>query len=216
VKKTKESIISKYKELLYSMLTQEYGMQGSNSVYATWIEKYNPIHKKEKKYPFVDEYIIQHELEPRYRQKIMARFTNHDQLFKDRIRIDRVRYYNLPEPLNHIDWRNSYDNIFVWEENKQKTARRGGSGSSGGREINSMFIYGLLQLNKAQPVPSYLFLYSNENKLHFIRKFDSLCVPAYDIGSNYDIDHLEAQKLKSGGIFFKWDGFDILRNIEIV
>ena len=171
--------------------------------------------KKEGKCADVDEYIIQQELEPRYRQKIMARFTNHVQLFKDRIRIDRERYYNLPEPLNHVDWRNPYDNIFIWEENGQKTARRGGSGSSGGRETNSKFIYGLLELSKAQPIPSYLFLYSNENKLHFIKKFDSLCVPTYDIGSNYDLEGSEAQKLKRRGMFFKWDGFDILRKIEI-
>lgn len=97
---------------------------------------------------FVDEYIVKHKFEPRYRAKILKRFKNHEKLFKERIRIDRDRYYNLPEHFNHVDWRNPCDNIFIWEENGKKAAMRGGGGSSGSREVNSKFIFGLLKLNK--------------------------------------------------------------------
>lgn len=137
-------------------------------------------------------------------------------MFQQRFHTERDRYYNLPEPLNRIDWRNPYDDIFIWTENGKRVARRGGSGSSGGREVNSMFIYGLLQINKTNPIPSYLFLYSDDNKLLFIRKFDSLCVPDYDIGSNYDLSVLEENKIKKGGLFLRWDSFDKVKNIQIV
>lgn len=130
VKKTKAPIGSKYRELLYDYFYKEFGREGENKIYGEWLDKYRPQHDKEKKYEFVDEYIVKHELEPRYKAKILKRFKNHDKLFKNRIRIDRDRLYKLPEPLSHIDWRNPYDNIFIWFENGKKVARRGGGGSS--------------------------------------------------------------------------------------
>lgn len=216
VRKTKLPIISKYRELLYDMFAKDYGEQESEKIYSEWLDKYRPLHKKERKYEMVDEYIIKREFEPRYRQKIIKRFKNHKQLFKERFRVDKDRYYNLPEPLNYIDWRTSYDNIFIWEENDKKVARRGGRGSSGSRENNSIFIFGLLELNKTQPVPSYLFLYSKENKLLFIKKFDSLCVPLYDIGANYHLERSEEERLKQGGVFLRWDGINEIKEIEIL
>lgn len=117
-------------------------------MYGLWLDTYRPIHEKERKYEFVDEYIVKHKFEPRYRAKILKRFKNHEKLFKEHIRIDRDRYYNLPEHFNHVDWRNPCDNIFIWEENGKKAAMRGGGGSSGSREVNSKFIFGLLKLNK--------------------------------------------------------------------
>jgi len=216
VKKTKVPIISQYKELLYDMFDKEYGRQESNAMYGEWLNKYRPLHEKEGKYEMVDEYIIKQELEPRYRQKILERFKNHEQLFKNRFRIDRNRYYNLPKPLNYIDWRTPYDNIFVWEENGQKLARRGGSGSSGARETNSIFIFGLLELGKIQPIPSYLFLYSEENKLLFVKKFNSLCLPGFDIGSNYDLEYSEQERLKQDGTFLYWDVLSEIREIKTV
>lgn len=214
VKKTKISIDSKYKELLYECFYREFGRDRENIVYGEWLEKYRPLHEKEKKYESVDEYIVKHELEPRYKAKILKRFKNHQKLFKDRISIEKKRLYNLPEPLNLIDWRNPYDNIFVWYEDGKKLARRGGGASSGSRETNSKFIYGFLELNKIKPVPSYLFLYSEENKLLFIKKFDNLCVPLLDIGENYHLDHLEEEKLKNNGTFLRWDRTDGIKEVE--
>ncbi len=214
VKKTKVPIISQYRELLYDMFNKEYGRQESNDIYREWLNKYRPLHEKEGKYEMVDEYIINQELEPRYKQKILERFKNHEQLFKNRFRIDRNRYYNLPKPLDYIDWRTPYDNIFVWEENGQKLARRGGSGSSGARETNSIFVFGLLKLNKTHPIPSYLFLYSEKNKLLFVKKFNSLCLPRFDIGSNYDLEYSEQERLKQSGTFLHWDVINEIKEIE--
>lgn len=211
--KTKTATGSKYRELLYDYFFQEYGEREGNEIYGKWLDRYRTLYKKTGEYESVDDYIIEREFEPRYKAKILKRFKNHGKLFKDRVRIDRERIYNLPEPLNYIDWRNPYDNIFVWEENGKKVAARGGSGSSGGRERNSKFIYGLLKLNKIKPVPSYLFLYSEDNTLLFINKFDSLCIPHFDIGSNYQIDRQAEEKLKQGGLFLDWNTFGKIRSI---
>lgn len=215
VKKTRIPIESKYRELLYDYFFQEFGRDRENIVYGEWLEKYRPQHEKERKYEFVDEYIVKHEFEPRYRAKILKRFKNQEKLFKERIKIERDRYYKLPEPLNRVDWRNPYDNIFVWEESGKKEARRGGSGSSGSREVNSKFIYGLLELNKIRRVPSYLFLYSEENTLLFIKRFESLCVPFHDLGSNYHLDSSEDEKLKQNGMFILWDVIGKIKEVRV-
>jgi len=206
VKKTKTAKVSEYRELLYDYFFKEYGENGGNELYGQWLKKYDSV----------DEHIVTHEFEPRYKQEILKRFKNHEQLFKERFRIDRDRYYRLPEPLNRIDWRNPYDNIFVWEENGKKVARRGGSGSSGARETNSIFIFGLLELNKIQPVPSYLFLYSKENKLLFVKRFNSLCVPVYDVGDNYNLEHSEEEKLEQSGTFLRWDMSGEIKEVSVL
>lgn len=205
VKKTKYPRESKYREELFRVFIEEYGNNPGNSLYAKWLDKYGRD----------DEKVIKHELESRYRQKILTRFKNHQRLFQPRFWIDRERYYHLPEPLNYVDWRTPYDNLFIWEENGQKVARRGGSGSSGARETNSVFGFGLMALNKIYPVPSYLFLYSSENQLFFIKRFSRLCLPEYTLGENYQqISYKEISLLKKGTRLFKWDSFDRANLIE--
>ena len=216
VKKTKLPMASKYHELLYDEFFKEYGETEGNRLYGEWLEKYRPIWQKEQKYEQLDEYILLNEFEPRYRQKILARFKNREALLKGRFRIERDRYYNLPEPLNYLDYRNPYDNIFVWQDNNMKVARRGGSGASGSRETNSKFIYGLLELNQKQQIPSYLFIYSDVNTLLFVKKFSSLCVPLYDIGSNYHLERGEVERLERNGIFLRWEEMNVVKKVETV
>lgn len=204
VQKMKVPIVSRYKEMLYDEFFKEYGQAEGNKLFSKWLKKYQPLWQKEQKYESVDDYIIVNEFESRYSHKILAKFKNRDALFKDRFETVKHRYYNLPEPLNYLDHRNYYDNIFVWQDDGQKVARRGGSGASGSRETNSMFILGLLELSQKQPVSSYLFIYSDENKLLFVKKFDHLCVPVYDIGSNYWLENREVEKLKRNGTFLRW------------
>lgn len=218
VKKTYFPRASKYKQILYEMFSKEFRSDNGHSVYGEWLKKYRPlftIKDIEKNVNVVDDYIIEHELEPRYKQKILARFKNYEKLFKERREIHRERRYNLPEPLDHLDRRNPFDTIFVWEENGKKIARKGGSGSSGSRETNSKFIYGLLELNKIQPVPSYIFVYSENNELLFVKKFESLCIPEFDVGSNYNIDRAEAKELEQGGKFLQWGVLDKISKIKV-
>lgn len=213
--KTEETILPLYNELLYEYFFDKFGWRKGNELYGEWLDKYRLIWEKEKRKKELDDYIIKNELEPRYREKILKRYKNHEKLFAPRTKIERKRYYNLPRPFNYIDWRNSYDNIFVWEENGRKLFRKGGSGSSGGRETNSKFIFGFGLINKVKPVKSYLFSYTDDNQLYFIKEFASLTVPYYDIGSNYFLKSSEGEKILSGVNLIEWKDFNKLKEIKI-
>lgn len=216
VKKTRTPIMSKYKEFLFKMFFEQYGQNGGNDLYAKWLDHYRSTWQQDKKYKTIDDFIIGRELESRYKKTILARFKNHEKLFAPRIEISRERYYRVPEPFTWVDWRTPYDNLFIWEENGQKQARRGGSGSSGARETNSIFILGFLELNKHTPVPSFLFVYTEKNELKFLKKFDELCIPNRDIGSNYPAcTNKQVNDLKQGSLFMQWDPWQRQR-IEII
>lgn len=216
VKKTKSPMVSKYRELLYTLFFEEFGQTEGNELYAKWLNTYHTLWQKAPAHDSIDEYIIARELEPRYRQKILARFTNHERLFAPRIETTRERYYRIPKPLDWVDWRTPYDNLFIWGKNSQMQARRGGSGSSGARETNSIFILGLLELNKHTPIPSFLFVYTERNELKFLKKFDRLCIPNRDIGSNYPAcTNKQINNLKHDNLFMQWDPWHTQR-IEII
>lgn len=215
VEKIKIPIDPLYKELLYKYFFDEFGDKEGNELYAKWLDRYRAKLLKEKMRKNLDGYIIENELEPRYKEKILKKYKDYESLFKPRSRIERKRYYNLPQPLNHIDWRNPYDNIFIWEEKGKKFFRKGGSGSSGGRETNSKFIFGFSLINQIKPIPSYLFLYGDDNQLYFIKRFSSLTVPRYDIGSNYTIKRSEEEKIFSKTNFIAWKDFIRAKEIKI-
>lgn len=205
VKKTKTSLQSKFNELLYEYFYEEFGQYEGNQMYAQWLKKYDND----------DEKIISNELGARYKDKIFHLFKNRKKLFAKRFRIDRERKYHLPEPLNRVDYRNFFDNLFVWEENGQKFIARGGSGSSGARETNSVFAYGFMEINKIKPIPSFLFLYSDCNQLLFIHDFKSLCLPTYDVGSNYFLKEEGSKKLRLGIKFIEWKNFSKVGEVNV-
>ncbi len=215
VEKTQLPKQALYRELLYEYFFVEFDNRAGNELYAKWLDKYRLVWKKEKMKKEIDDYIIKNELEPRYKEKILKKYKNHDKLFAPRIEVKRYRYYNLPQSLNHVDWRNPYDNIFVWEENGKKVFRKGGSGSSGGREINSKFILGFSVINNIKPIKSYLFLYGSDNVLYFIKEFSSLTVPRYDIGSNYHLKYEEIEEIISRTALIEWKDFNKLTNVNV-
>lgn len=215
VKYTKIPINTKYRELLYQYFFKEFGDEEGQIVYRKYLDKYKPLWLKEGKKQDLDDYIIKFELEHRYKKTILQKYRNLKKLKKPRFQIERERYYNLQHPLNYVDHRNPYDNIFIWKESNQRFVRRGESGSSQQREINSKFIYGYSLINQKIRIPSYLFLYSGENELIFIKKFNSLTIPDYDIGSNYDIDEKVKEKILTTTNFIKWDSFDKVKEITI-
>ena len=204
VKLTKIPIQTLYHELIFKYFYEEYGYK-ANDVYADWLDKYNSD----------DDLIFKKELEPKYKARILSRYKNHVKLFKSRCEYKRKRYYNLPEPLNQVDWRTIFDNIFIWTENGKKYAHRGGSGSSGARETNSKYAYALMSLNKTQPIPSYLMIYNDQNELKLAKKFNSLTLPDYDIGSNYDIDSKIDKKLRKKGHFMTWKDLFNIEHLNI-
>ena len=204
-----------FRELLYRYFFEEFDREKGNELYAEWLKKYRPVWKKEKMKKELDDYIIKSELEPRYKKRILKRCKNREKLFKQRTEIIRKRRYDLPQPLNYVDWRSPYDNIFVWEEKGKKYFRKGGSGSSGARQTNSEFIFGFGLINKTNPVKSYLFLYADDNQLYFIKEFPSLAVPDYEIGSNYFLKNREWKRILSGTKLMEWESFYKLKKIVI-
>lgn len=194
VKLTKKPIPTLYHELLFKNLYEEYENDKVNDIYGKWLDKYNRN----------DDLILEKEIEPRYKARILTKYKNHIKLFKNRLEYKRERYYNLPKPLNWVDWRTLFDNLFIWQDGNKKYACRGGGGSSGARETNSKFIYALMVLNKTNPIPSYLMVYTDNNKLKLIKKFNSLTISDYDIGSNYDIDTKIEKELKEDVNFIEW------------
>ena len=215
-KKYTEKIVvpiqSKYRELLFRYFFDEFGDREGNDLYAEFLKKYRKVVKSGGD---IDEYIIERELDTRYRERILKRYKNIEKLMAPRVHVDRKRYYNLPHPLDRIDWRNPYDNIFIWNQDGKKFCTRGGSGSSGQREINSKFIYGFSLINKIKPIPSYLFIYSDENELIFIKKFSHLTVPRYDIGSNYHLLHKESEEILSGVDLLEWRDVFKVKTLKI-
>lgn len=214
-KQTKVKILSRYTELLYQYLFEEYGEDKGNKLYAEWLKKYRSLWEKEGKRKEIDDYIIGNEMEARYKDRILKRFKDIQKLKRPRFKVERERYYHLQLPLNRVDWRNPYDNIFVWYENGQKFIQRGGSGSSGQRAVNSKFAFGFSLMNRVRPIRSHLFLYSDENKLFFIRKYRSLCLPVYDIGSNYFLSSSEKDKILGGIKLFRWKTLSKIGEIAV-
>lgn len=206
-KQTRVERKSRYLEFLYKAFYKDYfnDERRINEVYGKWLDKYRDLWIGEHKSRDIDDYIIRYELEPRYKKNILKRYSDHKELFKARYYIDPKRFYHLPDPLNHVDWRNPYDNIFVWKEANKKLAVRGGSGSSGQRETNSKFIYGYSLINQYKVVPSALFIYDHRNTLWFIKQFPSLSLPAFDIGSNYLFSKEEGRLVLRKTRLFEWE-----------
>ncbi len=186
---------SLFRELVFARFVNEYGDRGHHGQYAIWLKKYRND----------DQEIFEKELRVRYGSEILAKHKNHIKLYKPRKKMLWERDYNLPEPLNTVDWRNPYDNIFIWTHQSHHYCIRGGSGSSGGRERNSVMGFGFGEINIHTKIPSTILVYSGDNSLLFGADFDTFTFPAYDLGSNYSIAHDEAQRLTDSMSLYSWD-----------
>jgi len=91
-----------YKESIFKEFFKDFGFDGGDKIYSSWLKKYKND----------DEGIFKNELETRYKKEVLEK-RDANKLFKERRGLTFERYYNLPVPLNHIDWRNPFDNIFV-------------------------------------------------------------------------------------------------------
>ena len=114
---------SRYVEGILKELFDEYGDRRGNELYGEWLAKYRPAIEKSLD---IDDYIFKHELEPRYKKKVLHALKQYKDIHKQRYLVSFERYYRLPDPLDYIDWRTPYDNIFVWEKNGKKYFERGG------------------------------------------------------------------------------------------
>lgn len=50
----------------------------------------------------------------------------------------------------------------------------------------------------------------------WLRKYHSLCLPVYDIGSNYFLSHTERSKILKGTNFLRWTSFSKVEEIAVI
>jgi len=116
-----------------------------------------------------------------------------EKISKPRKQRRRERVYAMPEPLNHWDSRNSYQQYFAIPE--YKLLRQGGGGSSGQRETQSKFGFAFVVHNQSHPIPSHILVYDKDNTLRYVDTLAQLCLAPNDMGSNYHLDHDEMRQL---------------------
>lgn len=214
VEKTKIPINTLWEELLYTYFFEEFGYNRGNEVYGEWLSEYKESWKKDDQSENIDAFIVKKELESRYGSKILLRYKNKEKLFAPRIKIKRDRRYDLPDPLNRVDWRSPYDAIFVWTEDGKKVFCKGGMGSSGARERYSAYVYGLSLMNQVSPIRTFLFRYGSDNAITFIREFSSFTVPKYGIGENYFLGKGEDEEdILLGTHMMQWKDFSTLKEV---
>jgi len=214
VKITREKIISELDEAVFRHLEFEINRRMSEylehhkdpeDIYLKkLIKEYYPYAKKHLKYDYQEIY-------PRsWKRKLtMKRLT------KPRIKTRRERRYDLPAPLDFWDSRNSYQQYFIISEDK--TICKGGSGSSGQREVQSAYGYAFALVNKEYKIPSYLFIYDRNNELRFIDSIDRLCLVPHDVGSNYSLDRQTADTLMEDVLKVQYfDPIQGINRIEII
>lgn len=213
---TKIDIPSHYDSLLFEYLKKDRNLGEMNDVYRDWIQKYDHEWRQQpEKYASVDELIRERELEPRYKKLIFKRFKNHEQLMKKRYRWSRDRYYHLPNPLNHIDWRNPFDNLFIYHHGDHKEAVRGGTASSGSRELNTIYGLGLALLSRTRTIPTHIFIYTRENELKYLVTLNQLVLPT-DFGDNYpDCPWSEMAQALGDTQLLRWEETDRLKSVTM-
>lgn len=102
-----------------------------------------------------------------------------------RIRIERHRRYDMPKPLA---WSGTSLPQQFYFLGSPQTYARGCSTSSSSRETHSYFALAFLELSKRQRIPSYIFVYNNDNELRFVAHINQLLILPDSIGSNCDVD----------------------------
>ncbi len=136
--------------------------------------------------------ILREEYKEFYPRAWKKKFTM-EKISKPRKQRRRERVYAMPEPLNHWDNRNSYQQYFAIPE--YKVLRRGGGGSSGQRETQSKFGFAFAVYNQSHPIPSHILVYDKDNTLRYVDTLAQLCLAPNDMGSNYHLDHDEMYQL---------------------
>ena len=74
----------------------------------------------------------------------------------------------------------------------------GGSGGSGQRERHSLMGFTFALFRRHRPVPTLLLAYDRHNRVRFVDKFEDLCLVRMSLGSNYDLNLAEEERLLHG------------------
>ena len=160
----------------------EHGRDPENRYFRKLLREFYPQAKKLLRDQYKDIY-------PRAWKK---KFTS-EKISKPRKKRRSERIYAMPEPLNHWDSRNSYQQYFAVPE--YKVLWQGGSGSSGQRETQSRSGFAFALFNRKQAIRSHLFVYDKDNIMWYVDTIEGLCLAPHDMGSNYHLDIKEKRQL---------------------
>lgn len=112
-----------------------------------------------------------------------------------RIRIERRRRYNLPEPLC---WGGTILPQQFYFMKTTGTYARGCSSGSGTREVHSYFGLAFIELSRRLSIPSYVLVYDKDNILRFVTQRDEFVIIPDSMGSNCEVDHKTVSALMAG------------------
>lgn len=112
-----------------------------------------------------------------------------------RIRIERRRKYDLPEPLG---WGGTNLPQQFYFMSPPRTYVRGCSSGSGTRETHSYFGLAFIELSKRIFIPSYILVYDKDNILRFVTQRDEFLIIPDSMGSNCEVDDKIVNALMAG------------------
>lgn len=113
----------------------------------------------------------------------------------DRIRIERRRRYNMPEPLC---WGGTNLPQQFYFMKTSGTYARGCSSGSGTREAHSYFGLAFMELSRRLFIPSYILVYDKDNILRFVTQRDGFLIIPDSMGSNCEVDYKTVSALMAG------------------
>ena len=94
----------------------------------------------------------------------------------------------MPYPWDCWDYRNSWVQTYVLEDNEGRCIiNQGASASSGAREKHSKFGFAFAYLSKEKSIPTYFLHYDGNNNFTYLGEVPHLCLYWREIGSNYHL-----------------------------
>lgn len=118
---------------------------------------------------------IEEEIKRRYKNKpIEAWLKRREALYKPRKKREYKRKYQMPYPLCYWDGRNSFEQIYMVEQDGIISFAQGGTGSSGQRGIHSQMGTFFAIANAIKPINTYFLLYDSQNNFKYIDTIHNL------------------------------------------
>lgn len=122
------------------------------------------------------------------------------------------RVYAMPEPFNHWDSRNSWQQYFFWRTLYGSAYVQGGSGSSMQREYHGRFAHAFAFARKIHDIkiPTTWLHYDEHNRFSIKRAWPDLKVMREELSGNYQVDLKDTLSLFAGCLMrFDWKSREI-------
>jgi len=122
------------------------------------------------------------------------------ELFKPETISDYKRVYSMPNPFDHYDSRNSFQQWFFVKFDKGICYFYGGSGSSGARESMGRYAHTFAYLEKKHNVkiPTVVTKYNDCNEFIFLKKYETFKCINRELYGNYQAERNKTKKIFNG------------------